>query len=374
MPYDVIIIGGGIIGAASAYELSKAGAKVLLIEKKHVGAGATGSSAAMLECQIDAHRREPFLSLARASLERFPALAAELKELTQIDVGFEQDGIIQLALTEEEASLLQTEAAYQTHIGLPARWIPMETLQNNFPQLNPIHCGGVLFEKDGQMNGERFLSAFIEGAKRQGTSVIENTGDWKFKRTPNRIEGIETNAATFNADRFLVAAGAWSDQILEPLGLKLGLEPLRGQLLVMDTPKRILPLPLYTKSNGYVTPKDGYTFVGTTVEKAGFLNTTTPEAKEELMQKGRRLLPQLSRTPARGMTSGLRPGSPDLLPALGRLPGFDNVFIAAGHYRNGILLAPITAKLMADSILSRPLSMDISSFSPLRFLKTAPAR
>ena len=164
-------------------------------------------------------------------------------------------------------------------------------------------------------------AAVLKGAKlQQGFNRVE------LAIKENRVVGVTTDKEVFYANHIVVAAGAWADGLLEPLDIKLGLEPLRGQLVVFDTPSRVLPFPVYTKSRGYVVPKkEGYTFAGSTVEHVGFDASTTSEATEKLTHQARALVPLLANKSIRGTIAGLRPGSPDELPFLGALPSYPNV-------------------------------------------------
>jgi len=361
VPYDAIVIGGGLIGASSAYELSKTGLRVLLLEKRTMGSGASGTSAAMLECQTDAHRGEPFLSLARASNRLFPALYQELLDLTGIDFQYEPSGILEIALTEEEARTLKA--------GTPAQWLDSNDVRKNYPQLVPENFGGAFYQNDGQVNGEKFLAAMAQAARLTGTEIKENIGPLHLVVNHDQALEARSRNEVFTADKFIVCAGAWSNEILKPIGHALELEPIRGQLIVFDTPKRPLPCPVYTRSCGYITPKkDGTTLAGSTIERVGFNEAATPEAEALLRSQAIRLLPSLSRQAVRGMTAGLRPGTPDDLPYLGHFPEIKNLIVATGHYRNGILLSPITAGIVASLVAGTPPPVDIRPFSPSRNL------
>jgi glycine oxidase len=236
MTYDVIIIGGGVVSAASALELSKAGLKVLVLEKTHVGAGASGASAALLEFQIDAFRGEPFFSLAKASRPLFPALADEIKDISSIDIQYEPCGILQLALTDEDVTALQAEIKRQTHLGLRGRWLSADHLQENLPQLNETILGGAFFEEDGQVNGEKFLRGLMKAAVLKGATLVEDLSGVSFKHKGNRVTQVITKENIYDAAHVVVAAGAWSDDVLSLVGLKCGVEPVKGQLAVFDTP------------------------------------------------------------------------------------------------------------------------------------------
>ncbi len=368
MHFDVIVIGGGAIGAGCAYQLAKNNLDVLLLEKRRVGSGASGSSAAMLEHQIDAHRNEPFFSLSHASNALFPSLYAEIKELTQMDFQLEKCGIMQLALGEDDATFLTAEVKRQKQIGLAAEWLEPEQLEKELPLLNTIYQGAALYQEDGQVNGEILTASLMKAAELKGATIYENLGELALNLTDGKITNVMTSQGNYSADKFILCAGSWSDSLLDPLGVRLGIVPVRGQLIVYDTPKRLLKFPIYTRKNGYITPKqNGFTFVGSTVEKVGFDETCTEKARTELTGIAQQLMPSLARQPIRGMIAGLRPASPDSLPFLGSLPGYENLIIATGHYRNGILLTPITAQIVAALILGQQPPVNIAPFSPVRF-------
>ena len=362
--YDTIILGGGIIGVTAAYELSKLGQSVLILEKNEVGYGASGMSAAMLECQTDAHRGEPFFSLARASLNLFPRLENEIKKLTGSDFQYENCGILNLALSSSEAIFLKKEVKKLTALNLKAEWIEPDDLIKRYPNVDPDHFGGAFFGDDGQVNAERFLSTTLLAAKKLGTVVKTGFQKFQFNKVGQKIRGVVVDDSVFESNHLLLAAGAWTDQILSLLGIQLGIFPLRGQLLLYDTPRRMTPTPIYTKQNGYITPKkDGYTLVGTTVEEAGFDISTSESVKQELIEKGRRICPGFSRQHIRGMSAGLRPTTQSRLPIIGLIPEYPNLIVAAGHFRNGILLAPITAKIVTALIQNIEAPLDITPFS-----------
>ena len=368
MNYDAIVIGGGIIGACASYFLSKENQKVLLIEKNFIGRGASGSSAAMLECQIDAHRGDPFFSLALASHKLFPSLYLEIKESTGLDFQYDPCGILQLALIEEDSLFLKSSVADLQKKGLKAEWKETDQIQSEYPYLNSDHVGGAFFWEDGQINGEKFLSAMIKASKKNGVDVLSEQKDVMWDVRNGKVEGIKTPQKTYCAGKYVVAAGAWTDSLLEPLQTKLGIYPVKGQMLVYETPNIPLKHPIYTRSSGYVTPKkDGYTFVGATVEKVGFSEESFTKEQTQLKSYADNIFPGLLKKTFRGVVSGFRPGSPDDLPVIGPLVDHPQIIVASGHYRNGILLAPITGQAVTDLALGKKPAFDILPFSPSRF-------
>lgn len=369
MEFDAIVVGGGIIGASCAFELAKKGLRTALLDSCPFGQGASGNSAAMLEFQLDAHRGEPFFSLAKASDALFPSLHQEIKNLTQIDFQYERCGILQLALNDQEAETLQNEALRQQELGLEITWLSSEQLRKKLPFLSLASFGGVIYEGDGQVSGEKFLAGMIAAARASGAHIENNLKTISLQIESGRVTSVQTPNKNFQARFVVITAGAWTDQLLEPLHIQMGIEPIRGQLVIYDTPRHEFPFPVYTKSGGYVTPKqDGYALAGTTVERVGFDNSTTQEGEDVIRNFARTLFPHLSRVHVRGVTSGLRPKSPDDLPIIGPLPDHPNVIVAAGHYRNGILLAPITAKIVTAIVTHDTPPVPIQPFLPERVL------
>ena len=364
---DVIVVGAGLVGAAAAYECAKAGAKVILIDKNSLGSGASGNSAAMLELQIDAYRGDPFYSLAKASHDLFPALIRDLTAETGIDTGYEPCSIMQVAMNPEEAVALDVECERQSRLGLRARWLTPTQVANHVPDLTQSIYGAALFHEDGNVNGLAFLQALCAGAEKAGAELIFNAGDVHLLLDDKRVVGVQVGAAKMLAPKIILAAGAWIDALLAPLSIQLGVTPVRGQLVVFETPTRVLPFPIYTKTGGYLTPKkEGVTLAGSTVEHVGFDASSTVEGRERILNLVRSLYPKLLRYPIRTVTAGLRPKSPDDLPLLGVLPDHSNVFVASGHYRNGVLLSPISGKLAQLFALDQSIPSTFHVFSPER--------
>lgn len=363
---DVLILGTGIIGASIAYELAKKGRRVRLVDIREAGSGASGRSAAMLECQVDSFRGDPFFAFARESLRLFPALSDELKSGLGLDIQYEPCGILQIAMADEDKAILEESLERQKRAGLRAEWWDAEDIYARYPFLSPENHGGVFFSEDGQVTGERFSAAMLAAAGGKGAEIVQNAGSVDWVRQSGSAVGVRTRTDLFRAETIIVAAGAWTDTVLAPLNSRMGIEPVRGQMMVFETEPSALPHPVYTRSRGYITPKpDGYTFVGATVERAGFDENHTPAARRQLESFAETLYPGLLQKRFRGMVSGLRPGTPDELPVIGPLPDHPNVWVAAGHSRNGMLLAPGTAKMIGAMIENRPSLVDPSPFLPV---------
>jgi glycine oxidase len=370
--FDTIILGGGVIGCAIAYELSKNGQKVALVERRTIASGASGVSAAMLEAQLDSYRGEPFLSLALPGRALFPALWEELKDLTGIDFQYELCGILRLAGSAEEREELLKRRDFQRGRGLAVDWLEPEELKRSLPQIQGTFFGGLLHTGDGQVNASRFTRALAEGARRRGTHIFEMTETTGFLREAGGVAGIVCSTGTFQAQYTVIASGPWTPELGKLLPLDIPVEPLRGQLVVFETPEPLLPYPVFLGSRYFVPKKDGLSLAGTTTEKAGFDEKTTQEGVESIVREVTAFLPAIKSRKIRRSVAGLRPHTPDELPILGEVAEAPGLLLATGHYRNGILLAPITAKILSSIILKTPTPpVSPQSFSLARFQKIA---
>jgi glycine oxidase len=278
-----------------------------------------------------------------------------------------------LALSPADETALKAEIKRQNMLGLRCHWMDNNQLQEELPQLNESLIGGAFFAEDGQVNGEKFLRGLMNSAIAKGATVIQDCGAVSLLKEGNRVSGVKTANEHYQSDQVVVASGAWSDEVLAPLGLKLGVEPIKGQLAVFDTPRPPVPYPLYTRQRGYIAPKkDGYTLAGSTVERVGFNTNATDETRRDLASRAIQLVPLLAKAPLRALAiAGLRPGTPDDLPFLGRFPEFENLVIASGHFRNGILLAPVTGRIVNEFINGQKPSIDLTPFRPDRFSPVA---
>jgi glycine oxidase len=373
MKTDVLIIGGGVIGSSAAYELSKAGKKVALLERHDIGSGASGMSAAGLEAQLDVREGDAsFSNLLIESRALFPELAKELAAIG-IDIGFEPCGILRLAKNEEESLKLKKRMDWQAGCGWRVEWFGENELKGRCPGLKG-YGEGLFYADDGQILASRFTSGLAEAARRRGCSVQEHCEVLSIHSSASSVQ-VKTQKGSWDAGQVIIAAGPWADQLLSPLGMALHLEPVRGQLLLLDMPKRLLPFMIYT-AQGYLVPKaDGTLIIGTTQERVGFSTATTETAVHSLKKFALATVPELARCRFIGAVAGLRPGGlPGDIPAIGPLPGIDNVFVAAGHFKNGMLLAPITAKMLAAQLLDQKPPLPLEPFLPSRLFNRSAVR
>jgi glycine oxidase len=332
----VIVVGGGVIGCAVAYELRKRGASVTLLERQRIAAGASYGAAGMLAPQVEASGPGAFLELGLRSRDLFADWQAELPTSFDLDLS----GILRVAHTEKGAAELRRRAEWQRGLGLGARILDPAEVADLCPGLAEAVCG--LWVPDGQVSAHRLTLALAQAAAQRGAELREGV-----VVTAVRTGGVDTTDGRMSAGQVVVAAGAWS-------GLLTGMpvRPVKGQRLLLRQPGRVLGMTTFG-DQCYLVPKaGGMVLAGATEEpSAGFDARVTAEAVGKVARAACALLPPLADAELVEAWAGLRPSTPDRLPVLGRLPGFEGVWMATGHFRNGILLSALTGRVMAEAIL-----------------------
>ena len=370
---DVAIVGGGVIGCAVAHALAKAGTRVVVLERDRIAAEASSAAAGMLAPLAEGTTAGPFLDLALASLSRFAPLAEELRGATGMDIELLMPGLLRLALDYAEAAAYQAGLAWQRELGLPLRWLdPVEVLALE-PLVTRDVRGAVYSEAELQVNPPRLTEALARAAAKLGAEFRLGAVVRGLLRDGERVVGVRLADDELRAGHVVLAAGAWAAACGDWLGVPLPVEPVKGQMLAVSmppgsaAPRGALYHTLYA-SNGYVVPKaDGSIYVGATVERAGYDRRVTVAGIGKLLALLPRIAPSLSDATFVRAWAGLRPGTPDHLPILGPVPGLEGISLATGHYRNGILLAPITGELIAQVVLGQGTTLPLTSFSVERF-------
>lgn len=361
---DVAVVGGGLIGCALAAELSRRGRSVIVIERSEPGGEASGAAAGMLTPQSDAHGRDAFVDLALESHALYPGWVRDLSEETGLEVGYRRWGLLHCRFGGEPGPLLAERYEWQRGSGLAVLPAPSSGLAEEIgPRVSPDACDAVFFPGEAAVDPRALTRAAWRAAMRRGVEVRIGVRVVGFRLEHGVCRGVDTDAGAVDAEATVDAAGAWaafSGQL--PLPLPVG--PVRGQIVRL-APE--LPLPTMVASEDvYLVPRgDGTVLVGSTVEHAGFHKAVTAEGVERLLGAARRLLPDLASGQFVDAWSGLRPATPDGWPVLGSSP-IRGLFFAAGHFRNGILLAPATARLVADAICGTT-TRDLAAFSIERF-------
>ncbi len=364
--YDVVIVGAGVIGLSTAYFCAAAGLRVLVLERESVASQASGAAAGILTPVGESSHPGPLGELMRRSLEFHRTLAPRLKELTGIDPLFGPLTVLIPALGPEEAMRLRTVAERLAGFDPRVRWAEVSELRAAEPRLSPEIQGGLLAEGEGQVDAYRLTLALARAAEGAGAR-LRYTPVRGLEWAPNGPVRIAAGSGPVAAEFVVLAMGPWTALAGEWLGMPVPVEPLRGQLLrlKLDGP----PL-AYCVMHGdhYVLSKlDGLVTAGTTEESVGFDPSTTPEARDFILEGVLRLVPGLADARLVNHTACLRPLALDDRPILGPVPGRERILLATGHGRNGILMGPYSGRLVADLILGRTPEVDPAPFSPARF-------
>ncbi|MDR3707983.1 MAG: glycine oxidase ThiO [Capsulimonadaceae bacterium] len=364
---DVIVVGGGIVGLSTAWRLSQTGLSVAVVEKSRPGSEASSAAAGMLAPYAEATNRGPFSELGRASLERYAGFVDELKRETTLDPELIRTGLLRVAEgVEGEATLRETYAA-MLEMGSRAEWIGDKALHEVEPALSPDVTAAIYSPTEWQVDPRRLIQALAVAVAANGGAILERTEVTGFTLAGSRVTGVRTTTGEILCDRVLLAGGSWNAGLLALLGVEIGVRPVRGQIACVGP---LYPMPLrhtVYSHNGYLVPRsNGRVLVGSTEDEAGFDSRPSAGGIAGILGRGVALAPMLSSAPVESVWAGLRPLSPDRMPVLGRVGQWPNAFVAAGHFRNGILLAPITSELMTTLITTGQAPID-PAFSPARF-------
>jgi glycine oxidase len=363
---DVIVVGGGVIGCAIAYYLACEGVRVDVLERGEIGGEASGAAAGMLAPLAEVEDAGAFQALCIESLRMFPALAATLREETGIDIEYLTSGILRVALDDDEERRLRELAGRPGC--LPLHSLQAEELRVFEPALSPEIRGGLYSPEEHQVNADRLVQAFARAAEAKGVALQRGRVNGLLTRGDHRVVGVRTANGDIIAGHVVLAAGPWTGRLAAPLGMDLPVFPVRGQMMALLS--KSVPRHIVWGSAGYLVPKaNGLVFAGATVEKVGFRRRTTAAGLRSLAAMASSLAPRLGALSPVDSWAGLRPGSADGLPLLGPVPGWEGVSAATGHYRNGILLSPITGRLTTRAIVDGSADDSLAPFSPARFAR-----
>lgn len=350
---EVLVIGGGVIGLSVARELHKAGARrITLVEKGVCGGEASWAAAGMLGPQAEADEGGAFFDLCSASRDLYPDLAAELFEETGIDIELDRSGTLYLAFTDDDVSEVHKRFKWQRKAGLAVEHLSAEAVRQAEPFISPDVRGALYFPNDWQVENRKLVAALKGYAEINGIDIRENTAVEKLTVENGRVIGAETKTERLTADNTVLATGAWTSLIkLANDDMPVKVTPIRGQMICLRPDSRLFEHVIYTR-RGYVVPRsDWRVLAGSTTEDVGFDKSVTETAALSLKTMACQIAPGICNLEVAMQWSGLRPYAADGLPIVGPISGLDGVLIATGHYRNGILLAPATGRMVADNLI-----------------------
>jgi glycine oxidase len=368
---DVLIIGGGIVGCACAYELAKRGARVTLLEYGKTGMQATNAAAGLLAPLGESGAPTAILRAGMRALREYPALVAELRERCGFDVEL-RDGILKVAFDEDESAALLHRFSWQRELGLTLNWLDGAMCRELEPRLSERVVAGVFSPQEAWVSNQLLALAMERAARSYGAVIHERTPVARIRRRGGRVVGVAAGGAIYEAPAIVLAAGARSGQIAARMGIVLPVFPVRGQMVALGGMSAPIRHAVWGRE-GYLVPRaNGLVFAGATVEHAGFRRRTTKAGVRAMRRMAATLVPQLAAATMPFEWAGLRPGTPDGMPFIGPIAD-TNVVAATGHYRNGILLGPLTGKLVAAGILDGDWSEAPVEFSPDRLRASVPS-
>jgi glycine oxidase len=371
--YDAIIVGGGVIGLSCAWRLAQAGGTVVVLDREQPPAGATRVAAGMLAPVGELTFGEPeLLELTLVASELYPGFVAELEQATGLATGYETGGALHVALDRDEAAQLRRVHDLQRSLGLAAEWLAPDACRELEPGLTPSLAGGVHAPGEGSIDPRALTVALLAALHGEGVEVRSGEEVIGSLLDGGRIGGVRTaSGAELRGATVVLAAGAWSGRagwLPEPA--RPAVRPVKGQILELrPAGGAVAPCGrILASERVYLVPRpDGRLIVGATVEERGFDTAVTAGGVHELLREAYRLLPEVAEMELAEAMAALRPGTPDNLPLAG--PGaLDGLILASGHYRNGILLAPLAAARVVEAIAPPTLSSRLVADSAKREL------
>ena len=371
---DILIIGAGVIGLSIARELHKKGfRKIAILEKGKIGREASFAAAGMLAVQSETDKPDDFFYFCNESNKLYPQFADELLDETGVDIELDREGTLYLAFNERDENELRERFEWQKKAGLNVEKLSAIETHKFEPFVSPDILGSLFFPNDRQVENRKLIHALEKYAEFSGIEIRENCEVKNLLIENDKIVGAENETEKFFAEKVVLATGAWTSLIKAESFALPEVKPVRGQIIEFQTAKRLFQKVIYSP-RGYLVPRqDGRILTGATVEDSGFDKTISGFATEFLRENALEIAPNLANLKIHDQWVGLRPFVSDGLPVLGEISEIESLFIATAHYRNGILLAPITAKILAEKIAEDKNSEFFEKFSPHRFGKKAEA-
>ena len=362
-----IIVGGGVVGLSIAYELSRRKWDVTLFEKGVTGEQASWAGAGIFPPANPATAIHPIEHLEALSNELHPQWALRLKQETGIDPQFSVCGGIYLARTNGEKAALTGQQLYWDERQIPYERLTANRLRELVPPMdsNPLWQAFYL-PTESQHHNPSHLQALKSACLKSGVQIFEQQPDLHLVADGLNIRHVAVDGISHSADRYCIACGPWTEAFVKPLGLVLPMTPVRGQMAVFKLPQQQF-VPVVSEGSRYLVPRaDGHVLVGATIDEVGFNQAVEPSDIDELAAWAGALMPVLQRDLLKKTWAGLRPGTFDGFPYLGRVASNSNAFIATGHFKAGLHLSPATAVVLADLMEDQTPRIDLTPFSPTR--------
>ena len=359
-----------MIGLTIARALALKGARdICLVERAELATEASFAAAGMLAPQVEADSNDDFFRLACRSRDMYVDFAAALLEETDVSVELDTTGTIYLALTEFDEAQCEQRYLWQTRSGFDVEKLTSTEVCAAEPCVNPSARSALFFPRDIQVENRRLVSALANSVKKLGVTILTHTRCNEVVSHQSRIAGVQTTNEFISCNTIVIAAGCWSGSIRINGSSYPGIsmEPVRGQMVCLEAKPQLTRHVIYSH-RGYIVPRhDGRLLAGSTSEPSTFVKQTTAGGISSILANANEISPQTSQLPIVDLWAGLRPKASDGLPVLGPCDEIDGLHYATGHYRNGILLAPVTGELIANAVLNPGSTENLAPFSPNRF-------
>jgi glycine oxidase len=374
--YDVIIVGGGLIGSSIAFELSSEKLRVVVLDRQEPGREASWAAAGMLSPGPDSPGSSALVPLGKKSLRLYPEFIAAIEKASGKSTDFTRNGTFEIFRGRQAEIARNKMVGEFHHLGLAAAAISLNEARQHEPSLGPQTGAVAWLSEEATVDPRLLMDAVLAAAKQNGAEIRANCPVDALLYEGKACAGVIASGQKIAANQVVIAAGSFCGTITEAatpdadprpqLSPYAPVHPVRGQMLALRS-KTVKLKKVLRSEYGYLVPRrDGRIIAGSTLENAGFVKQVTPQGVRQILDAALELAPALADAKIVEEWSGLRPGTPDLLPIIGPTD-FAGLWLATGHYRNGILLAPATAKIMRDWIVTGKPNFDAESFSPLRF-------
>jgi glycine oxidase len=377
--FDAIIIGGGVIGCAIAWRLGQAGLRAVVLERGEVGREASWAAGGMLAPLSEADDEDDFFHLALASRALYPDFASELKVAGGVDIEYRTEGTLYLALTGEDEEELDRRWQWQHASGMNVIRLNADLVRKLEPFVTENLCWALKFPDDHQVNNRQLMVALSNAARSGGVEILTQTETTRLvtedQAGKKRVTGVQTSRGEFKSGCVIIAAGSWSSLLSFDDGSTIEyfkVEPVRGQMLAVEMPSPAVSHIIYSR-RGYLVPRaphgtwKGYLIAGSTTEKVGWDKRVTAGGMASIIAGVTEMMPCVSGLAITETWAGLRPRTADDLPILGADPFVEGLIYATGHYRNGILLTPITAQAISELIVKGESRINLTPFNLARF-------
>jgi len=357
---QVVIVGGGVIGLLTAFNLASAGQQVVLLERSNVGQESSWAGGGIVSPLYPWRYSPAVTALAHWSQDFYPQLAEHLFATTGVDPEVHTTGLYWLDLDDEAEAL-----AWARREQRPLSAVDISVAHDAVPVLGGGFSRAIYMADVANVRNPRLVKSLKAALSAlPAVTIHEHCEVSGFIREGEQVLGVQTSLGEIRGDQVVLAAGAWSGELLKSLGLALPVEPVKGQMILYKCASDFLSCMVLAKGRYAIPRRDGHILIGSTLEHEGFDKTPTASALESLKASAIELIPALAQAEVVGQWAGLRPGSPEGIPYIGPVPGLEGLWLNCGHYRNGLVLAPASCQLFTDLMLGREPIIDPAPYAP----------